>query len=360
MGANDLPPAKRARTLGNATNGAKGAQDAGEESPQTANLVERRRLQNRISQQNYRKQYPRKWTQSVYRGSGLIFEPGNKIRVRLEKLEALVDANARGDAQASENTQAQTSTTPQPQAPKIQKPTESPASAAKSNVPNEQCDIITDSSALWKSIPNFLDLVECNEDRGQSPEMPDLVPSLGSSHVETFTSTPTLVDPVQPASMSQLSPPSSVDMYQSEDFNCRPMSSEADRKPFPAAESEERFFPTESTPDFARPNRPNFSPFGHYCCAGTLPMSPLSPLGASMVPFSPLVYPNVSVEEGLSNPTANHYWQGMPTFGSVHPAYMAHQPYVWVPVPVPVVGALPPEMAKPHQHQPVSLNGKKP
>lgn len=56
MSPNDLPPTKRARTSSNTTSSAKGVQDEGEDPAQVANLVERRRLQNRISQQNYRKQ----------------------------------------------------------------------------------------------------------------------------------------------------------------------------------------------------------------------------------------------------------------------------------------------------------------
>lgn len=49
-------PAKRARISGTAASSVKGPQDVAEEWAQVNNLVERRRLQNRLSQKNYRTQ----------------------------------------------------------------------------------------------------------------------------------------------------------------------------------------------------------------------------------------------------------------------------------------------------------------
>lgn len=48
-------PAKRARTSTGTVNSPKSPRDASEELTQVTNLIEKRRLQNRISQQNYRK-----------------------------------------------------------------------------------------------------------------------------------------------------------------------------------------------------------------------------------------------------------------------------------------------------------------
>lgn len=53
-------PPKRARTSGSAASSIKGPQDVAEEWAQVNSLVERRRLQNRLSQKNYRTQsFPR-------------------------------------------------------------------------------------------------------------------------------------------------------------------------------------------------------------------------------------------------------------------------------------------------------------
>ena len=53
-------PAKRARTSGSTAGSVKGPQDVAEEWAQVNSLVERRRLQNRLSQKNYRAQlFPR-------------------------------------------------------------------------------------------------------------------------------------------------------------------------------------------------------------------------------------------------------------------------------------------------------------
>ncbi|KAH8728387.1 hypothetical protein GQ44DRAFT_769368 [Phaeosphaeriaceae sp. PMI808] len=68
MSLESQAPLKRGRT---AANKSRGFENPSEELSHVANLVERRRVQNRISQGNYR----------------------NKIRNRLEKLEALVETN---------------------------------------------------------------------------------------------------------------------------------------------------------------------------------------------------------------------------------------------------------------------------
>lgn len=47
--------AKRARASAGTANSPKSPRDASEELTQVTNLIEKRRLQNRISQQNYRK-----------------------------------------------------------------------------------------------------------------------------------------------------------------------------------------------------------------------------------------------------------------------------------------------------------------
>lgn len=208
-----------------------------------------------------------------------------------------MDANALGETQKSEKEKkkdkekAHTSTSPAPQAPKLQNRSGSAENAAKSNVQDEQDDVPSDPSELWKSIPDFLNLVETDGDNsGHSPEMQDLGISLGSSHLETLSSASTLVDPVRSTSKCDSSSPPSFEMYQSEEFNPGPISSEADRKPIPATEGDPRYYPAESNPGCAFSHRPNFSPYGHYGCAGMLPMSPLSPLGAPIIPFSPLAY----------------------------------------------------------------------
>lgn len=53
VSSNSQPSTKRARRI---ASDPKGQQDTNEELSQVANLVEKRRLQNRISQRNYREQ----------------------------------------------------------------------------------------------------------------------------------------------------------------------------------------------------------------------------------------------------------------------------------------------------------------
>ncbi|KAL9029114.1 MAG: hypothetical protein Q9196_002611 [Gyalolechia fulgens] len=65
--------------------------DPSEELSQVAGLVERRRLQNKISQRNYRESI----TVALPRSVSLIVA-GNRIRDRLEALEALVDNTSKG------------------------------------------------------------------------------------------------------------------------------------------------------------------------------------------------------------------------------------------------------------------------
>ena len=64
------------------------ARDPREELSEVAGLVERRRLQNKISQRNYRM-----YRLSDFYGTSIEFSLGNRIRDRLEALEALVDNN---------------------------------------------------------------------------------------------------------------------------------------------------------------------------------------------------------------------------------------------------------------------------
>ena len=67
-------------------------QSLSEELSQVTDLVERRRAQNRISQRNYREQS----CTPTYTLAADRLLPGNKIRVRLENLEALVEAQSNG------------------------------------------------------------------------------------------------------------------------------------------------------------------------------------------------------------------------------------------------------------------------
>lgn len=224
-------------------------------------------------------------------------KPGNKIRVRLEKLEALVDANASANGEAppaSEKAKVQPSKSLKSQTPKIQNQPRPADNATKSGVPaqTEQCDMPTDSSDLWKSLPDFLNLVECDdENSGHSPEMNDLT-SLGSSQLETLSSASTLVDPVRSSSTKcYSSSPPSFDMYQPDEFNAGPISSDPDRKPISATEGDPRFFSAENNPGCTYPFRPSFNPYGYYGCAGTQPMSPH---GAPVMPYSPIIYPSQS------------------------------------------------------------------
>ena len=89
MSSTSQPQPKRARTRESGSH----SQGPQEELSQVTGLVEKRRLQNRISQRNYRElQFITQFEYSL-----LTIGPGNKIRDRLEALEALVDRSVKSD-----------------------------------------------------------------------------------------------------------------------------------------------------------------------------------------------------------------------------------------------------------------------
>lgn len=75
MTAKSALPVKRARTSAATANSPKSPRDASEELTQVTNLIEKRRLQNRISQQNYRKH-----TKSTVFGSRNELNPGQATK----------------------------------------------------------------------------------------------------------------------------------------------------------------------------------------------------------------------------------------------------------------------------------------
>ena len=89
MPRNSQASSKRAKTH---NEDAQRPHDLSEERSQVAGLVEKRRLQNRISQRNYRTYY----LYDPCLGYVLKENTGNRIRDRLEALEALVDTTTTG------------------------------------------------------------------------------------------------------------------------------------------------------------------------------------------------------------------------------------------------------------------------
>ncbi|KAF2201231.1 hypothetical protein GQ43DRAFT_480895 [Delitschia confertaspora ATCC 74209] len=112
MASENQPPVKRGRTAASE----RGYLSPTEELSQVASLVERRRVQNRISQRNYR----------------------NKIRTRLEKLEALVESNK---AQKEGRSTSSGTVTP-------------PASTTHSRTPSEYSTAAPGSYSHSQTIPN--------------------------------------------------------------------------------------------------------------------------------------------------------------------------------------------------------------
>ena len=140
------PQLKRAKT----TKDTSQTQDSREELSQVTGLVEKRRLQNRISQRNYRKyQFCKK-----YISSPLTSESGNKIRDRLEALEALVEKTAKGEAATDSNTRS-----PRNLGEATEQGHASPSSGSNFQLQGQASSPVLagDHSNQWDSMQNFLD-----------------------------------------------------------------------------------------------------------------------------------------------------------------------------------------------------------
>ncbi|KAF2488789.1 hypothetical protein BU16DRAFT_567756 [Lophium mytilinum] len=159
-------------------------QDPREELAEVANLVERRRVQNRISQRNYR----------------------NKIRTRLEKLEAMVDANKANDESQSRPPTAAVSDSINPSA---STPAYIDPLLPGAGTPPTQPEYsrMADNVAPYKIMADFLDLSANSTafDRYRGPQMQTTMSSFGSPH-DSLSPLPDFLDPNVPDPMCIVAP----------------------------------------------------------------------------------------------------------------------------------------------------------
>ncbi|MCJ1389441.1 hypothetical protein MMC18_002298 [Xylographa bjoerkii] len=273
MSSSRQPVIKRARTV---STDPKAQQDLSEELSQVADLVEKRRLQNRISQRNYR----------------------NKIRDRLEKLEALVDATAAAESRASdtERPKSSRSSTKRQVSTEVVRP--EPSSEVKPMVQTEPCDI-TDFSDPWRTLPDFLSLPGTELESGcRFSHMTDIGTPSHNHQLETTFSASTLSDADIADSNSTLPFPelrtaSSImpsTEVSSPHFHSGSGSYSSERGPSPSTPGTEKTDPKSfisGGPPYQLPTEPTpYQPFGYpYPFQIGTPGVPMNPFALSSASF---------------------------------------------------------------------------
>ncbi|MCJ1317820.1 hypothetical protein MMC15_003147 [Xylographa vitiligo] len=321
MSASRHSVTKRARAL---STDPKAQQDLTEELSQVADLVEKRRLQNRISQRNYR----------------------NKIRDRLEKLEALVDASAAAEAGASDADKSplyKSGTKRQTSADIIRR---EPKDEVRPMIQAEQCDL-TDFSDPWRSLPDFLNMPEtelasgcrCSNNHQMGTTFP--APSLADAALAESSSTlpfPELGTAPSTIPSTEVSSPH---------FQSGPGSYSSERGPSPSTPEREktghRFFTSGGLP-YQLPTDP--APYPSIGYPHPFQMSP------SIMPMSPFALSSNGIESGLRSPgehDSNCCCRSAPA------PLVPQMHYVWMPVPV---MSMPTEMAKPQRSPTASSDGQ--
>ncbi|MCJ1284001.1 hypothetical protein MMC26_003332 [Xylographa opegraphella] len=320
---------KRARTV---STDPKAHQDLTEELSQVADLVEKRRLQNRISQRNYR----------------------NKIRDRLEKLEALVDASAAAEGRVSDTDKSPTfkSRTKRQTTADITRP--EPPKEVRPMVQTEQCDI-TDFSDPWRNLPDFLNMPETELESGcRCSHMNDMGTPSNNHQIDTTFSAPALSDAAIAESNSTLpfpelgTAPSTIPSTEvsSPHFHSGPGSYTSERGPSPSTPGTERtdhkFFASGSAP-YQLPTEPTPYPtFGY--------PHPFQ-MGGPIIPMSPFTLSSNGMESGPHSPGEHG---SNCCCRSPQAPMMQQMHYVWMPVPV---MSIPAEMAKPQRSPAASSDG---
>ncbi|KAI9770824.1 MAG: hypothetical protein M1839_003050 [Geoglossum umbratile] len=312
MSTDFQPALKRGRT---AASDLRGCQDPSEELSQVTNLVERRRMQNRISQRNYR----------------------NKIRVRLEKLEAAVVAQAKEELQASG--EVKPSEAPEPRGAAENGPPR-PVEEATSTIQDQSLKITSDPSDLCKCIPDFLNLSDTDLElmnRCHCPHMQNMMPSLGNSQMESTGSLSAFTESDGPESMymslpspgiPQVRPPiTHIDTAKPGDPGVNMGNPALDQRCSPSSPNADILNPQVANSDYSPDH-----PYGQFSYAYPLGMiAPIMPLGFFAIP-SPCMQDRANVSR-----------YSLPGYQPMQPPY---QQYMWIPTPM--VG-LPMEAMQPHE-----------
>ncbi|MCJ1405453.1 hypothetical protein MMC11_008681 [Xylographa trunciseda] len=329
MSSTRQPVIKRARTV---STDPKAQQDLSEELSQVADLVEKRRLQNRISQRNYR----------------------NKIRDRLEKLEALVDASAIAESRASDTEKPQSSRSSTKRQMSADSIRPEPANEVRSIVQTDQCDI-TDFSDSWRSLPDFLNMPGTELESGcRCSHMNDIGTPSHNHQMETTFSAPSLSDVNLADSNSTLPFPelgtasSTIPSTEvsSPHFHSGPGSYSSERGPSPSTpgtdKTDPKFFASGGLP-YQLPTEPTpYPPFGY-----PYPFQ----MGTPAMPMSPFALSSSGTESGLRSPGGH---DGSCCCRTAQAPFVQQMHYVWMPVPV---MSMPAEMAKPQRSPAASSDG---
>ncbi|KAL8944143.1 MAG: hypothetical protein Q9216_000648 [Gyalolechia sp. 2 TL-2023] len=183
MAPSSQTSSKRMRT---GSDGSQRPLDPSEELSQVAGLVERRRLQNKISQRNYRE-----WnTTTVLKASHSFICLGNRIRDRLEALEALVDNTSKGQGATNGSKASANARTTKPAGVK-RKLEEGAQGSSRQSPQNPSAVLPSETSNSW-NMGDFLDTSATQFDSiydfpaPQSPVSPQAFPD----HVSTRECSP--------------------------------------------------------------------------------------------------------------------------------------------------------------------------
>ncbi|KAL6720626.1 hypothetical protein ACLMJK_002551 [Lecanora helva] len=297
------------------TNDTQRPRDPTEELSQVAGLVERRRMQNRISQRNYRKV-------SVYHyiPSDLDYISGNKIRERLEALEALVDKTGKEQDSSPSSPRAKARDEPTiVRAPHSAEATEQPSP------PSQTCptEITTEQPYSWDDMndifdtspPAFDTLGDYNDTNFHQESLSQY--TFDKASPIPFTGGPSIDLP----SPAMTSPRSNLFDKQLETIKPEQSILETATK----LDRNGQKFPSQPNNSPSQPDPPNSNiPYGYSF-----------PFGAPYLPFNGMAISNNNTNgHPLSQlpPVAQGYGHDTQSVPSTN--YFPSQQYVWVPVPV--------------------------
>lgn len=261
---------KRMRT---GSDGSQRPLDPSEELSQVAGLVERRRLQNKISQRNYRKFDLAVPSQIIV----LIVKSGNRIRDRLEALEALVDNTSKGQiANGTKPTGTARTTKPAGVKRKLE---EGVQTSSQPSPQNPSAVLPQETQNSW-NMGDFLDTSATQFDSiydfpaPQSPVSPQAFPD----HVSTRECSPTTHNSSNMTSINMTSkPPTSTGMeLDGSTDNPRPMDQ------VPAHVTTGSMSPHSTTSQSVP-----FNPMAYGC--------PITPMSMPMQPMTPASLPRESI-----------------------------------------------------------------
>ncbi|MCJ1468987.1 hypothetical protein MMC07_007618 [Pseudocyphellaria aurata] len=318
-------PAKRARTTPTA-NSPKSPRDASEELTQVTNLIEKRRLQNRISQQNYR----------------------NKIRVRLEKLEALVDASGLDETKSVDKSRRRQSTARVAHDSDYMHRSQLAQDTKKPEVNGQQLNVPNDRLGYWGPIASFGNPREGNsESRNNVSQMNRLTSNFGSHSMQPSCSASI---PIEPFGADCAAVPSST-MFgasKAEDIKLGFCSSGSEAGTTPGTPEIDRIDPKFSAMEIyhgaSSDSLLDSNLYGQQVYADSLSLNSVAQLNNPLLPVAPMCYPSSNAEGCAINSSSYNPW-GISSFGPSNTLHNQEQQYIWIPFPV-SVSTMPSEAVK--------------